>query len=191
MKDLIDLYLEKWVNEKRGKEALVAVFYHIRDIPYRILPELNHPQNFIRILETNAGSCTPKHLLMAEMYRRLGWDVLLAVYPYCWAEFEDLYPPQLRRLARIMPSANHLACKVLINGSYTLVDATVDPPLGNLGLPVNECWDGASETLLPIVPTGETEIYHPTEALLMSPPRLDGIAPTFYRALNEYFDSAL
>jgi len=188
MRELIDIHLEKWIKNKGSQEALIAVFKYIRDIPYRVLPELNHPNNYKRILEINAGSCTPKHLLMAEMYRRLGRDVLLIVYPYCWAEFEDLYPPELKKLARSMSPVNHLACKVLINGRYTLVDATVDPPLGNIGLPVNDYWDGESDTLLPVLPTGGEEIYHLSEALLMPPPHLDNIARTFYKGLNEYFD---
>jgi len=188
MSDLIDVHLQKWTASKRGRDALIAVFNHIRDIPYAVLPELNHPQNYKRILEINAGSCTPKHLLMAEMYRRLGLDVLLAVYPYRWAEFEELYPPKLWKLAMIMPPVNHLACRVFINGRYALVDATVDRPLGSIGLPVNEHWDGESDTLLPVLPTGDEEIYHPSEALLMPPPDLDDTALAFYKGLNEYFE---
>jgi hypothetical protein len=188
MKDLIDHHLEKWIKNKRGKDALIAVFNHIRDIPYRVLPELNHPQDYRHILKINAGSCTPKHLLMAEVYQRLGQDVLLVVYPYRWDEFENLYPLDLRELARIMPPVYHLACKVCIKGRYTLVDATIDPPLGIIGLPVNVSWDGETDTALPIVPTQEAEIYHPSEALLMPPPQLDEIARTFYNGLNDYFD---
>jgi len=188
MDDIITNHLEKWVGARRGKEALVSIFNHIRDIPYAILPELNHPQNFRRILEINAGSCTPKHLLMAEMYRRLGLDVLLVVYPYRWAEFEGLYPPSLWKLAQLMPPVNHLACKVFINGRYVLVDATVDLPLGSIGLPVNPNWDGESDTLLPVLPTGEEDIYFPEEAELMPPPDLDDTALAFYRGLNEYFE---
>ena len=188
MSDSIDAHLEKWTTGKSGQKALVAIFNHIRDIPYRVLPELNHPQNYVRILKTHAGSCTPKHLLMAEMFQRLGWGVLLIVYPYCWDAFEDLYPLELRPLARRMPPVYHLTCKVLINGRYALVDATVDPVLGSLGLPVNLCWDGQSDTLLPVLPTGEMEIYHPTEARLMPPPRLDADARAFYKALNAFFD---
>jgi transglutaminase-like putative cysteine protease len=187
MRDLIGLHLGQWTKAKSRREALIAVFNHIRDIPYCVLPELNHPQHYQRILEIHAGSCTPKHLLMAEMCRRLGRDVLLAIYPYRWAEFEDLYPPRLRKLARLMPPGSHLACKVLINGRYVLMDATVDPPLGRIGLPVNECWDGESDTSLPVLPTGDEEIYHPSEVLLMLPPRLDTVARTFYAGLNEYF----
>jgi hypothetical protein len=188
MNDLITHNLEKWTGGKNGKEALIAVFNHIRDIPYAVLPELNDPVNYKRILEINAGSCTPKHLLMAEMYQRLGVDVLLVVYPYRWAEFEELYPPKLWTLAQLMPPVNHLACRAFINGRYVLVDATIDLPLGSIGLPVNANWDGESDTVLPVLPTGEEEIYHTSEAMLMPPPDLDDTALTFYEGLNEYFE---
>lgn len=188
MNDTIDIELQRWAGGKSGKHALIAIFTRIRDIPYSVLPELNHPQEYKRILEVNAGSCTPKHLLMAEMYSRLGFDVLLSVYPYRWAEFEELYPPHLWKLAQLMPPVNHLACKVFINGRYVLVDATVDLPLGSIGLPVNPSWDGESDTLLPVLPTGEEELYHPCEAALMPPPDLDDTALAFYQGLNEYFE---
>jgi hypothetical protein len=166
---------------------MIAVFEKIRDIPYGVLPELNSPIEYWRILETNMGSCTPKHLLMCEMYRRLGLDVLYAVYPYRWAEFEELYPPDLWKLAQQMAPVNHLACRVELNGRYVLVDATVDPPLASIGLPYTETWDGESDTALPVLPTGDEEIYFPDEASLMPPPDLDDNARAFYAGLNDYF----
>jgi hypothetical protein len=69
-----------------------------------------------------------------------------------------------------------------------LVDATLDPPLKKLGLPVNEDWDGFSDTILPMTPCGEEELYHPFEALLMQP-QYDEAALAFYRKLNAYFQS--
>jgi transglutaminase-like putative cysteine protease len=188
MNDLIGHTLEKWIGASSGKQALIAIFNRIRDIPYSVLPELNDPRNYTRILEINAGSCTPKHLLMAEMYNRLGADVLLAVYPYRWAEFEELYPPSLWKLAQLMPPVNHLACRVFINGRYVLVDATIDLPLGSIGLPVNENWDGESDTVLPVLPTGDEEIYFPAESELMPPPDLNETALSFYQGLNYYFE---
>lgn len=167
---------------------MISIFSHIRDIPYGILPELNDPRGYINILQTNMGSCTPKHLLLAEIYRRLGMDVLFSVFPYRWEEFKELYPPDLWKLARLMPPANHLACRVFIDGRYVLVDATVDPPLSRIGLPVTMSWDGFSDTVLPVLPTGEEEIYHPLEVSLMPPPALDDTARTFYKGLNQYFE---
>lgn len=188
MVDLVTRNFQQWTAGKAGKDAMVAIYNHIRDIPYKVLTELNDPENFKRILEVNAGSCTPKHLLMAEMYSRLGLDVLLVVYPYRWTEFKDIYPPHLWELAQGMPPANHLACLVFINGRYVLVDATVDLPLGIVGIPVNKSWNGESDTILPVLPTGNEEIYHPGEAALMPPPDTDPAVLSFYNRLNEFLD---
>ncbi len=185
--DIIGQTLQEWTAGKKGKAAIIAVFEKIRDIPYGVLPELNNPAKYTRMLELNMGSCTPKHLLMCGMYRRLGLDVLYAVYPYRWAEFEELYPPDLWKLAQQMAPVNHLACRVELNGRYVLVDATIDPPLAGLGLPFTASWDGESDTALPVLPTGEEEIYFPDEAELMPPPDLDANARAFYAGLNAYF----
>ena len=185
--DVVGSTLQKWTAGKKGKQAMIAVFEKIRDIPYGVLPVLNNPIDYPRILELNMGSCTPKHLLMCEMYRRLGLEVLYVVYPYRWAEFEELYPPTLWKLAQQMAPVNHLACKVELNGCYVLVDATIDPPLGSIGLPFTASWDGESDTALPVLPIGEEEIYYPDEAELMPPPDLDDTALAFYEGLNSYF----
>ena len=187
VEDIVGGTLRIWTAGKSGKAAMIAVFEKIRDIPYGVLPELNSPAEYTRILELNMGSCTPKHLLMCEMYRRLGLDVLYVVYPYRWAEFEELYPPELWKLALQMAPVNHLACKVELNGRYLLVDATIDPPLANIGLPFTTSWDGESDTALPVLPTGEEEIYFPDEAALMPPPDLGDNARAFYEGLNAYF----
>lgn len=185
--DIIGLTLRDWTAGKKGTATIISVFEKIRDIPYGVLPELNTPSGYQRILELNMGSCTPKHLLMCEMYRRLGLDVLYAVFPYRWAEFEELYPPDLWKLAQQMAPVNHLACKVELNGRYVLVDATIDPPLASIGLPFTAVWDGESDTTLPVLPIGEEEIYFPDEAGLMPPPDLDDNARAFYSGLNDYF----
>jgi hypothetical protein len=185
--DLVGAKLQEWTAGGTGKDAMVAIYNKIRDIPYGILPELNDPVNYLDILEIWMGSCTPKHLLLCNMYERLGLNVLYSVYPYRWAEFEELYPKELWKLALKMAPAHHLACRVEINSRWVLVDATVDPPLGRIGLPVNVNWDGEADTLLPVLPTGEEELYYPSEASLMPPPDVDANARAFYQGLNTYF----
>lgn len=184
---LVEDRFSEWTAGKTGRDALLAVYYKIRDIPYGILPELNSPAEYVRILELNMGSCTPKHLLLGKMFRCLGLNVLYVVYPYRWAEFEELYPPELWKLALQMPPANHLACKLEVNGRFVVVDATVDPPLGRIGLPVNGIWDGESDTILPVLPLGDEEIYSEYEAELMPPPAVTPIQHSFYNGLNMYF----
>jgi len=185
--DIVGRTLHMWTAGKSGTAAMIEVFHRIRDIPYGVLPELNSMSEYRRILDTNMGSCTPKHLLMCDMYSRMGLNVLFAVYPYRWAEFEELYPPDLWKLAQQMGPVNHLACRVEINGRYVLADATVDPPLSAIGLPFTASWDGESDTALPVLPLGEEELYHPSEAELMPPPDLDDNALAFYEGLNQYF----
>jgi len=185
--DIVGRTLREWTAGKSGKAAMIEVFHRIRDIPYGVLPELNSPAEYRRILDIHMGSCTPKHLLLCDMYHRMGLNVLYAVYPYRWAEFEELYPPDLWKLAQQMGQVNHLACRVEIKGRYVLVDATVDPPLGRIGLPFTASWDGESDTVLPVLPLEEEELYFPSEADLMPPPDLDDNARAFYEGLNLYF----
>jgi len=187
MTDIVEEQFEQWVRGKSEVEARVIIFERIRDIPYAVIPELNDSERYPDILRVRKGSCLPKHLLLCNMYQRLGLTVLYAVYPFRWDELEIDYPPKLRRLAKAMPPSRHLACKVDIDGRLVLVDATLDPPLERLGLPVNKKWDGKSDTLLPIKSGDGEEIYHPSEAYgLQSQP--DEKALIFYNELNLLLD---
>lgn len=187
MTDIVEEQFKQWVCGKSEVEARVIIFERIRDIPYAVIPELNDSERYPDILRVRKGSCLPKHLLLCNMYQRLGLTVLYAVYPFRWDELEIDYPPKLRRLAKAMPPSRHLACKVDIDGRLVLVDATLDPPLERLGLPVIKKWDGKSDTLLPIKSSDGEEIYHPSEAYgLRSQP--DEKALIFYNELNLLLD---
>lgn len=188
MADIIEKKFRDWTHGENLRKSRIEIFNRIRDIPYAVLPDLNDPEHYVKILEFNRGSCTPKHFLLADMYRRLGLPVLYAVYPFRWDEFGDLYPPELMAMAKEMPAGFHLACKVEIEGRLVLVDATIDPALVSLGLPVNMDWDGVSDMLLPLNPTGPEQIYHPSEAHLMQERQLDNKALTFYNRLNSWMD---
>jgi len=54
-----------------------------------------------------------------------------------------------------LPAVYHLACKAYISGRWVLVDATWDSGLKGRGFPVNEKWDGKSDTLNAARPTEE------------------------------------
>ncbi len=189
MTGTIEKEFREWVRGKSAIEARVSVYERIRDIPYAVIPELNNPERYAEILTLKKGSCIPKHFLLCAMFHRLGLDVLYAVYPFRWDEVEIDYPPSLRRLAKALPPTHHLACKVDIDGNLVLVDATLDPALARLGLPVNKQWDGRSDTQLPMKPSGEEEIYHPSEAYgLQTQP--DERALIFYHELNLWLEKA-
>ncbi len=188
MSDVVAARFREWTQGKNPREARIAIFNRIRDIPYAVIPELNHPQHYIKMLELNRGSCTPKHFLLCTMFQKLGLPVLYVAYRYRWDEFAALYPPQLRKLAEEMPLGNHLACKVDINGKLVLVDATLDPSLAIVGLPVNQDWDGISDTLLPVKPVGEEQVYYPGEGDLIQAQELTDTTRTFYNGLNAWME---
>jgi len=187
MNELFEQKFKEWTGGQSSLEARRNIFQQVRDMPYAVIPELVDGQNYIDILKLGRGSCTPKHFLLGQMYQRLGLLVLYAVYPYRWDDTLFDYPPYLRRLAEDLPVSHHLACRVEINGKLVLVDATLDPPLEKVGLTVNRDWDGVSDTLLPMIPCGEEELFSPAEASLMRPD-YDEKALAFYDALNTFFE---
>jgi hypothetical protein len=182
---IVERKYREWTQRKDAVAARVAIYERIRDIPYAIVPEISDSQTYAQIFSLGEGSCTPKHLLLGDMYQMLGLPVLYAVYPFRWDEVELPYPPRLLKLARELPTGHHLACLVDIEGSLRLVDATLDLPLAAMGLPVNKSWDGFSDTKLAITPCGEQEIHHPLEALLMTSER-DDKTLEFGQALNRW-----
>ncbi len=189
---LIEQKLQAWTQDKSAIEARVNVYREIRDIPYAIVPELNDAARYAGILNLRRGSCTPKHFLLADMYRRLGMLVLYAVYPFRWDEVWDnidrAYPDRLRKLSAELPTSHHLACRVDIEGKFVLVDATLDPALERAGLPVNHEWDGFHDTILPVKPCGEEQIYHPSEAYLMLA-QYSELQLAFYHELNAWLEA--
>ena len=187
MTSIVDQRLREWTRGKSEVAARISIYEQIRNIPYAIDPELTNPVRYAEILKLGRGSCMPKHLLLSDMYQRLGLMVLLAVYPFRWADIEVDYPPRLRALANSIPESTHLACRVEIEGKLVLVDATVDLPLDKLGIPVNRNWDGRSDTVLPIEPTEEEQLYHPSEVVPIDV-ALDDDRLAFYEGLNSWLE---
>jgi len=187
MAGLVEQRFREWTRGKSSTEARRSIYQKIRDIPYAVIPELNDAERYVEILRLGRGSCMPKHFLLGNMYQRLGMLVLYVVYPFRWDEAEVDYPPQLRRLAAELPTNYYLACKIDIGDELVLVDATLDISLARLGLPVNREWDGQSNTLMPINPCGEEQLYHPSEAYLMEA-RYDEKSLAFYNELNSWLE---
>jgi len=150
---LIDKKFREWTAGLDTKEAMISIFQHIRDIPYSLAVPMTDPKTAPeQILTLDRGYCGPKHYLLAEMFRKLGIDVVYATFPFIWDDPDLRYPPELRQLAGGLPVAHHLACRVRINELWVLVDATWDRPLRQAGFPVNEHWDGRADTLCAVKP---------------------------------------
>lgn len=160
MSDMEDkLLAEKfaqWTKSLSAKSARISIYQHIRDIPYAIVPSLRDPKTGPSgMIRMNKGSCVPKHFLMALMMGELGLQVKYVTHLFNWNDPAIKFPPALRKVAKNMPITAHLATKVSIEGRWTLVDATYDLSLKKAGFPVNESWDGASDTKNAVIPIEE------------------------------------
>jgi transglutaminase-like putative cysteine protease len=145
---LVDERFREWTAGLDAQDALISVFEHIRDIPYSLaVPMTDQDSAPEQILSLGKGYCGPKHYLLSEMYRRMGYEVVYATFPFLWDDPDLRYPTELRQRANGLPVAHHLACRVRINNRWVLVDATWDLPLKRAGFPVNENWDGLADTL--------------------------------------------
>ena len=161
--NIVDKKFNEWTSGLEAKAARINVFNKIRDIPYMIVPELRGPdEGPSGILKKNCGSCQPKHWLLARYFRELGMPVKYATYPFYWHAGKFItYPPELKILMKSLPVTNHLALKASIGHEWVLIDATYDPPLGNVGFPVNKSWDGINPT---------HNAVHPLEEILHNTP---------------------
>jgi len=159
MESVIQNKFDSWISGLSAEEARIAVFKHIRDIPYAIVPELRDPlRGPSGLLSLGKGSCQPKHYLMALLFEKLNIPVKLVTYQFHWVNSDINYPDDLRSIVKALPAAYHLACKALINNKWVLVDATYDLALKKASFPVNESWDGHSDTVNAVTP--EAEIIH-------------------------------
>jgi hypothetical protein len=153
MSTLVDKKFREWTTGLDVTDGIISIFQHIRDIPYSLevpITDMNTAPE--QILALGYGYCGPKHYLLAEMFQKLGFEVVYATFPFLWNDPDLHYPPELRGLATSLPVAHHLACRVRINDLWVLVDATWDLPLARGGFPVNERWDGRSDTLCAVKP---------------------------------------
>ena len=156
MKDIVDRTFDEWTRGISREESRINIFNRIRNIPFVILPGLFNLENGPReMLASGKGFCVPKHYLLGEFYQRLDLPVKYCAYSFGWGELDADYPPDVKKLARDLPVTYHLACQVFIEGKWILADATWDPALKKAGFPVNEKWDGRSNTVNAVNPLEE------------------------------------
>ena len=153
MPSAVDKKFHEWTKSLDTHESMVSIFEHIQNIPY----SLNEPVTDSitlseQVLIAGKGSCGPKHYLLAQMFRKLNMSVVYATIAFSWNDTDLRFPPSLRELAVNLPVAYHLACRVQVGCRWILVDATWDPPLAKAGFPVNDHWDGYSETKCAVKP---------------------------------------
>jgi len=153
---IIEQRFEEWTAGVGPGERHIRIFEQIRDIPFAVILEFfDLEESPAGMLEKNKGFCVPKHLLLGTMYEKLNIPVKYCAYSFRWKQQDVVYPVELMELAENIPVTYHLACKALLDGSWVCIDATWDPVLEKAGFPVNEKWDGKSDTRLAVKPIEE------------------------------------
>jgi transglutaminase-like putative cysteine protease len=151
MQDIIEAKYIEWTDGLTPEESTVNIFDKIRDIPYYVIAEhLDLEKGPSGMLKENKGSCTPKHYLLGMMYQRLGVDVRYHTYSFMWKDLDIEYSGVLKDLSERIPVTYHLACEAFLGERWVLLDATWDKGLAGTDFPVNENWDGKSNTILAI-----------------------------------------
>jgi len=147
----------KWTIALKEVEARKKVFTNIRDIEYTILSgQFSLKERVDQVLIDRKGFCLSKHYLLGELFKEMGYKVHYCTYAFNWAESGLALPARILDIARKLPVTYHVACKVLLEDDWILVDATWDKFLETIGFSVNY-WDGEKNTSLAVKSIEEFE----------------------------------
>lgn len=123
-----------------------------REIPYEVLKDFSPAALF----KHEKGSCTPKHLFLAECLQAIDVPIKYIVIKHYFHKALIDFPSAFKDQIRVLPLCNHTALKVKLQGSWYILDITWDSALK--GFPTNENWNGSSDMLLAVNPEGILEV---------------------------------
>jgi hypothetical protein len=171
-----------------GSDAGVArLFERVRDIPFRFAAHTDADT----LLACGAGTCAPKHALLARLYGQLGLETRFLYVSFRFDEMPGRFPPALRHAAHDGVVRGHAALGVRRPHRWIDIDATFDQPLAAAGFVVTNAWDGRTSMPLVVTPLSRVESPLPAE----HEERLLGIAHrmSFSRSvvqqLNDWLDT--
>jgi hypothetical protein len=179
---------DRWTNGLDPIRSRVVLFEKVRDIPYAY-PTSRDP---IEVLTSSRGSCSGKHYLLGEMYRRLGLPARHLICSHRFNESPIVFPDEMQEMLRKNEIVDlHDYLQVQVDGVWVDVDATWEAGLRAFGFPVNEDWDGKSSMALSVVPEEltfvERDPERQKEAMLSKlTPRQRTLRSQFLEALNDW-----
>lgn len=139
--------LDRIVNAKIPQvEKIKQLCTTVRDIPYKVTESLDPAD----VLKNNAGSCTPKHLLLAQYLKKIGVPLKILAVSYCYNKIPLNYPESMKRLVEKMPLTHHTALKIKVDNKWVIIDVTWDSNLKEFE--VNKEFDLKSDSILCVVP---------------------------------------
>jgi hypothetical protein len=153
--DPIQAALEEWSEGRDPLAARIAVFERVRDLPYEY-PASRDP---LEVVRRRSGSCSGKHYLLGELFRRQGLPVR---HMLCTHRFNDSplpFPEHMQDLLRKNEIVDlHDYLQICVDGEWIDVDATWPLGLRDFGMPTTDDWDGRSPMNLTVIPDEHVQI---------------------------------
>jgi hypothetical protein len=186
--DPIGAAIAEWTRGLDPTAARVACFERVRDLPFRY-PSSRDPR---AVLEATAGSCSGKHYLLGEIYRRLGVPVRHMICSHRFNDSPLPFPDHMQDLLdknEVLDWHDYL--QINVDGNWIDVDATWPQALRDFGLPVTDDWDGKSAMSLTVVPDEHEELRGDLgkgkeEHLSRLTPRQRGLRKQFLESLSQW-----
>lgn len=188
MGSVIEQKYDEWTTGLDPVRARIALFERVRDIPYAY-PSSRDP---VEVLRTGAGSCSGKHYLLGEMFRRHGLRVRHMICSHRFNESPLPFPDDMQEMLRrdeVLDMHDYLQAE--LDGGWIDIDVTWERGLRDFGFPVNEEWDGSTSMVLSVVPEEHVvvdgEPARTMEELLAKlSPRQRALRKRFLEALNRW-----
>jgi hypothetical protein len=186
--DPIRAAFDEWTRGHDPVAARIALFERVRDLPYQY-PASRNPAE---VLRRGAGSCSGKHYLLGELFRRQGLPVR---HMLCTHRFNDSpvpFPNHMQDLLRKNEIVDlHDYLQICVDGAWIDIDATWPLALRDFGLPATDDWDGRSPMVLTVIPDEQVPVQGDPakakeEGLSKLTPRQRTLRKQFLEALSQW-----
>ena len=186
--DLIRAAYDEWTRGRDPQAARVALFEHVRDLHFHY-PASRNP---LDVLREGSGSCSGKHYLLGELFRRQGLQVRNMLCKHRFNDSPLPFPEHMQELLdknEILDMHDYL--QVCVDGEWIDVDATWPLALRDFGLPATDDWDGKSPMVLTVIPDDQVQVQgEPAkvkeEHLSKLTPRQRMLRKQFLEALSQW-----
>ena len=139
--------------------GIARVFERVRDIPFAFAAH----NDADTLLACGAGTCAPKHALLARLYGELALETRFIYVRFRFDDMPGEFPPALRAVLDDGVVRAHAALRVRRPHEWIDVDATFDRPLTAAGFIVTQGWDGRTPMPLVVNPLSRVESHLPPE----------------------------
>jgi hypothetical protein len=139
--------------------GIARVFERVRDIPFTFAAH----NDADTLLAFGAGTCAPKHALLARLYAQLGLETRFVYVAFRFDDMPGEFSAKLRSALHDGVVRAHAALTVRRAHGWIDIDATFDQPLGASGFIVTLGWDGRTSMPLVVNPLARVESALPPE----------------------------